>query len=239
MSEKLDSEPSIELDPRYIVDTAEVLYARIEERFPNSGLGGVARELHETCLTTSDRIQELQKPFWPLRLVSLSLMLSGLALLGFALFGGVDWSQIGTKASFSSFISVLEPSLGSVVFITAFYVFVATLESRWKQKQILMSLNELRSLAHKIDMHQLTKDPKRLQVGGPDTPSSPTRTLNAFELGRYLEYCSELVSVATKVSALYAQAFPEPVVLNAVDQVELLGAGLSRKIWQKLILLNN
>ena len=59
------------------------------------------------------------------------------------------------------------------------------------------------------------------------------------ELGRYLDYCSELLSTISKVAALYAQAFPDSVILSATDQVETLASGLSRKICQKLVLLNH
>jgi hypothetical protein len=58
--------------------------------------------------------------------------------------------------------------------------------------------------------------------------------LSAFELGRYLDYCGEMLSVLSKVAALYAQAFPEPVVLSSVDQIETLTSGLSTKIDLKL-----
>ncbi|MEE2827690.1 MAG: hypothetical protein VX498_00760, partial [Myxococcota bacterium] len=98
---------------------------------------------------------------------------------------------------------------------------------------------ELRSLIHVVDMHQLTKDPERANRQGPDTASSPQRLMTFFELGRYLDYCSELLSVIAKVAALYPQAFPESPILAATDQVETLATGLSRKIWQKLILLEN
>ena len=111
------------------------------------------------------------------------------------------------------------------------------LENRIKQRQVLKALNELRSLAHVVDMHQLTKDPERYLVPGPNTESSPTRNLTLFELGRYLDYCAELLSILSKISALWAQAFPETNVLAAVDQVENLATGLSRKIWQKVTLL--
>ena len=72
---------------------------------------------------------------------------------------------------------------------------------------------------------------------GPDTVSSPKRTLSSFMLGRYLDYCSELLSVISKVAALWAREFTDPEVLRAVDQIENLTSGLARKIWQKMIML--
>jgi hypothetical protein len=150
---------------------------------------------------------------------------------------GIDWTGIGTRMSFSEFIAVLEPTFGTSVWVGAFWVFTWSLETRWKHRRILEAISELRSLIHVVDMHQLTKDPERARRPGPDTPSSPTRQMSPFELGRYLDYCSELLSTISKVAALYAQAFPDAVILSATDQVETLAAGLSRKIWQKLVLL--
>jgi len=40
-----------------------------------------------------------------------------------------------------------------------------------------------------------------------------------------------------KVAALYAQHLSDPVALNAVDQIESLTTGFSRKVWQKVMLL--
>jgi hypothetical protein len=87
-------------------------------------------------------------------------------------------------------------------------------------------------------MHQLTKDPDRVILQGADTPSSPTRELRRFELSRYLDYCSEMLSLVSKLAALYVQTFDDPVVLSAVDEVEGLTSGLSGKIWQKIMILD-
>ena len=49
----------------------------------------------------------------------------------------------------------------------------STLEARLNARRALTALHEFRSIAHVIDMHQLTKDPSAL--GGPRTSSSPER----------------------------------------------------------------
>jgi hypothetical protein len=87
-------------------------------------------------------------------------------------------------------------------------------------------------------MHQLTKDPERLLSASKDTPSSPTRTMTASDLGRYLDYCSELLSITSKVAALLVQYFDDAVVLGAVNEIETLTTGLSGKIWQKITVLD-
>ena len=92
-------------------------------------------------------------------------------------------------------------------------------------------------LAHIIDMHQLTKDPERLLTPEQGTPSSPSRTFTKFELARYLDYCSEMLSVISKVAALYVQNFDDPVTLAAVNDVEQLTGSLSQKLWLKIDIL--
>jgi uncharacterized membrane protein YccC len=136
-------------------------------------------------------------------------------------------------------IQVIDATASTAVFIGLAIVFLLRLEPWLKRQRALRVVHQLRSLAHVIDMHQLTKDPERLlspEVS--DTSSSPERPMDAALLGRYLDYCSELLSVASKLSALLVQYFNDPVLLGAVDEIETLTTGLSGKIWQKIQLLD-
>jgi len=81
---------------------------------------------------------------------------------------GIDWSGIGSRMSFAQFIGVIEPTFGTSVWVGAFWVFTWSLEAHWKNGRILEAINELRSLIHVVDMHQLTKDPERASHDGPD-----------------------------------------------------------------------
>ena len=136
-------------------------------------------------------------------------------------------------------IQVIDAAASSAVFIGLAVLFLFTIEPKLKQRRALMVAHQLRSLAHVIDMHQLTKDPERLlSPETPDTSTSPERITSPQLLGRYLDYCSELLSVTGKLSALLIQYFNDPVVLGAVDEIETLTTGLSGKIWQKIQLLD-
>ena len=88
-------------------------------------------------------------------------------------------------------------------------------------------------------MHQLTKDPERVMGRGDPTNSSPKRTYTHFELVRYLDYCSELLSLISKIGTIYVQDFADRVALESVDQLSTLTNGLSRSIWQKIIIVEN
>jgi hypothetical protein len=135
------------------------------------------------------------------------------------------------------FIQVLEAGINDVILIGAALFFLLTLEKRIKRSRALKDLHELRSLAHVVDMHQLTKDPDRIFKQRRATSSSPQHTLSAYDLGRYLDYCSELLAIIGKLAALYVQNLDDSVVLASVDEIESLTNGLSRKIWQKVMIL--
>ena len=119
----------------------------------------------------------------------------------------------------------------TVLGIAVFFFF--SLETRLKRQRALQAIHVLRSMAHIIDMHQLTKDPERLTGTTPPVEFAPRRPQNPAELIRYLDYCSDLLALISKLAALYVQNFDDPVTISAVNEVENLTNGLSRKIWQK------
>jgi hypothetical protein len=85
-------------------------------------------------------------------------------------------------------------------------------------------------------MHQLTKDPTVL-LDPQKTAASPERTMTKFELTRYLDYSAEMLALTGKLAALYAERMRDSVVINAVNDIENLTAGLGRKIWQKITII--
>jgi len=223
------------LDPRRIVETAMGLRGRIRERFPTSSLSRVVEELVVVCGESASLADWLASPVRWLR----ATVAAALVLLVAVLFGGV--LNLDVKLGFSTIAELfqgLEAAVNNAVFLAGAVFFLLTWETRMKRKRALAALHELRSMAHIIDMHQLTKDPARLRITGSDTPASPTRVLDEFQVTRYLDYCSEMLSVISKVAALYVERFHDPTTLDAVDQVEMLTAGLSRKIWQKIMIID-
>jgi hypothetical protein len=147
-----------------------------------------------------------------------------------------------TKTTADNVYTVLqgvEATMNILVLIGAALLFLFTVEERMKRKRALKALHELRSIIHVIDMHQLTKDPSAIIGALAPTEHSPKRTLSASELIRYLDYCSEMLSLTSKVAALYAQSLPDPVVTDAVSDIERLTTNLSQKVWQKIMILEN
>jgi hypothetical protein len=46
-------------------------------------------------------------------------------------------------------------------------------------------------------------------------------------------------SLTGKLAAVYAQNLPDPVVIDAVNDIEELTANFSRKVWQKISILES
>jgi len=224
-----------QLDSDKIVETVQTLHRRMRERFPEAGLVSVCEKLLDIARQARVRSAEIARPMIWVR------VLSGVVIL--ALLSGFAWTISAAKMggeplTITEFVQVLEAGLNDLVLIGATIFFLMTIEIRVKRGRALKAIHELRSISHIIDMHQLTKDPERLQRTGQDTQSSPQRTMTQFELSRYLDYCAEMLSLTGKVAALYVQGFEDAVAVAAVNDVEQLTTGMSRKIWQKLMILN-
>ena len=223
-----------QLDDAKIIETLERLRDRIRERFPGSSLSRVSEELLSIARESASHIEYLARPNWPVRVgVGLSIV----AMLG-AVFVALTRIRLqGGVGGWPELVQVVESGVNDLVFLGIAVFFLLTIETRLKRRRALRALHELRSIAHVVDMHQLTKDPEQLMSETPATASSPVRTMSRAELGRYLDYCSEMLSVASKIAALYVERFNDDVTLGAVNEIESLTAGLSRKIWQKISML--
>jgi hypothetical protein len=224
------------LDPAKIIDTIEVLRNRIEERFPASGLGKVCREILRISEQAQARSKWIARPLYWLRLVTalvICLIVGGLVV--FFVFARPPQERF----EWDEQVQLLEAGINDVILIGAAIFFLTTLERRVKRRRALAAIHELRSLAHIIDMHQLTKDPERLLASSTATASSPRAGMSQFELRRYLDYCSEMLSLVGKIATLYVQRFDDDVSLAAASEVEELTTGLSQKIWQKIMILHS
>lgn len=223
------------LDSQEIIATVRTLCARVEARFPHSGLGKICAELLSVAEETVARVQWIQRPNLPLR-VGAVLLSVGMITIVVDLVLHIHQFRMN---AYTDFIQALDASIGSVVFIGAAILFLVSWENRIKIHRALKAIHELRAMAHIVDMHQLTKDPENYFGRGIRPASTPKRQMTPFELNRYFDYCNDSLALISKIAALYVQGFRDPVLMDAVDDVEDLTSGLSRKIWQKIIILEN
>ena len=193
------------LDAEEIVATIERLSRRIGERFPASGLCGVSEELLQIARHAGDRAAAINRPQVLIRAVVYIVIALIIASLTFALATAEVPAGVPGLAEM---VQVIEAGINDVVLIGAAIFFLITFENRLKRGRALRAIHELRSIGHVIDMHQLTKDPAAILTAATDTDSSPIRKLTRYEINRYLDYCSELLSLTKgKLAALYVQSF--------------------------------
>ena len=222
------------LDAELTLQTLQTLKKRIKERFGESSLTHVAGELVELAGESKERIEWISSAHFGLRLFIVLIVLSCLGLVGFGI------SELWQADQEVLTLGLLDSILNEVIIIGAALAFLFSLELRIKRTRALRAIHDLRAISHVIDMHQLTKDPSQiLNPSAKPTKSSPKRVLTPYLLTRYLDYCSEMLSLVGKQAALYAQSLPDPIVVAAVNDIETLTNGISRKIWQKITMLDD
>ncbi|QDU69094.1 hypothetical protein [Engelhardtia mirabilis] len=228
------------LDKRLVHDTILRLSWRVAERFPGSGLSGVAQGLLSASEETDEVVAWIERPNW-LRRILASTVIAFFALILVGALGATalsigDW--LDSTSEFAEVVMVVESLTNELLLISAAVLYLVTAERRAKRNRVIHAVNRLRSIAHVIDAHQLTKDPAAIANAGRRTEHSPARDLAPGELARYLDYCSELLSMVAKLGFLYVQRFDDSDANHAVNELEVLCTGLSRKIWQKLMVLD-
>ena len=132
------------------------------------------------------------------------------------------------------FVPLLETVVNNVVFAGLAVFFLIAVPERMERARVMRLLHRLRSLAHVIDMHQLTKVPERLERvsradGGLD--------LSREQLRHYLDYCTEMLSLVGKTAALFAEDTTDGEIIDGVEGLETLTSDMARKVWQKIAVL--
>lgn len=231
-----------ELSADKILTTLIQLESRIKERFPNAGLLKVCSEFKRIAQELEVITHNLKKPIWWVRISTWScvvtllfILISVLRIIYNTMLG--DQPDVLHRIGVTDIFQVTESAINDLIFFSFAAYFLISAETRIKRRRALKSLHKLRSLAHVIDMHQLTKDPIYI-TGVHPTMSSPIRTMSEFELTRYLDYCSEMLAIISKIGALFSQNMVDEIVHSHVNDLSDLTQGLSAKIWQKIMIMN-
>ena len=225
------------LNGEMVVRTIERLHDRIEARFTDSGLGRVCAELIEIARFTGRSAPSLKRAYFSTRLLSVVLVAVWIAVLVY-LGSFVNWRDVLHRVDVVSLAQALESVVNLSILMGASIWFVWTREAALKRRRVYHALNQLRALAHVIDMYQLTKDPS-VELGAYTlTSASPKRVLTDFELSRYLDYCAEMLALIAKLAALYAGQTEDSEILAATNDIETLTTNLGRKIWQKIMIIS-
>ncbi|TYL45913.1 hypothetical protein FXB39_15475 [Nocardioides sp. BGMRC 2183] len=218
--------------------TAERLVQRMETRLPGRNLIAVGHELVDLIADVDVGSHQIRSRVRMARVVTrlvlgVAVVLATLFLL-LAIRDAVEQRQVEDSVEW---LAVIETVVNDVVFLAIAVFFLYGIPDRVERAHLLDLLHRLRSLAHIIDMHQLTKDPERVRADYLPSARSAEVDLDPRSMEAYLDYCSELLSLVGKTAALCAEESQDPVVLDTVRSVETLTTGLARTIWQKIALL--
>ncbi|MFT3862426.1 hypothetical protein [Micropruina sp.] len=235
-------DPTVPTNPQHL-DAGSVratvvrLDARIKTRFPARNLTRLPGQLIEVI----DHLRARQD-VWRDRRRWLELACRlGIALVIIGLFVALALIAFQSSADGEAhgwgWLGVFESLVNDAVYAGIAVYFLWALPDRLQRHGDLATLQRLRSLAHVVDMHQLTKDPERLRSDFSSTTATVPLGLTAIELANYLDYCSELLSMVGKTAALFGEHTDDRTTLATIAGIEELTTNLSNKIWMKISLL--
>ena len=155
-------QPSLErLSASAVQATVVRLSERIEARFPARGLARVAVELTRLAADVSVGAAGARSRLRWVRLASrVGVFLVVIATLAALVLAMQDAGRIDSSVAW---LPLIESAINDLVFAAIAVFFLHALPNRLERGQLLGLLHRLRSLAHIVDMHQLTKDPERLR----------------------------------------------------------------------------
>lgn len=228
--EKVQAEP--------VLATVRRLEQRIEARFPGRGLHRVAGELGRLVDEVATSTASVRGRRSWLRPVSRGGIVAVVVLAAVVMTLAVRAAVMDAPDDGLAWIPLLESAVNDLVFAGLAIWFLWSVPERLQRQRLLDLLHRLRSMAHIVDMHQLTKDPERLRSSFSPTAASVDIDLTPQQLEHYLDYCSELLSLVGKAAALCAEESRDALVLDTVSTVETLTVSLERKVWQKIAVLD-
>jgi hypothetical protein len=211
-------DPDRHLDPAKLIKTSATLAGWIDKDFNHSHLSAVAANVQRLTQEAVVTAQRIRRPIWPLRVGIWGLCLAFLA-------GAVH--QLVTHR-LDEVLRFLDETKGAALYLGAFLLGFITLEVRLKRRRAIKAINELRAVAHIVDMHQLAKD---------QTIGEFREQTTAEKMNGYLHACIALLALLSKIGQLYVEHFPDTVATQSVNEFEMIATGLSNKIWMKILSL--
>jgi hypothetical protein len=227
----------VQLAAGHVGATVAHLERRIHARFGERGLTKAVRDLGQLVVLVQTEAGQsrirLRRSTLAARATSITIIAATLFALVFSLRSAV----LDGLEQTADWVPLVESVINDLVFAAIAVVFLWAMPERLERRALLRLLHRLRSLAHVIDMHQLSKDPEQVSPTYVPTAESVRHGLDADQLYHYLDYCSEMLSLTAKTAALCGEHTADGVVLETISTIETLTTELSNKIWQKISLL--
>lgn len=215
------------LDPELLVTHIQALRDQTRKIFParslpryQDNLIGLATEVRFTARKLSGR-----SPLdflLPGLIIFIALLIATVILVLFQF-------RVQMPESIVEIMEPLEASTNLAVLVAGTtYLMWRTVAER-RRHRALSVLHKIRSQIHILDMTQLAKNLNEVEDD----------QLSLVDRIRYLDLCSQTVSLTAKVGALLITNFDDPIVISAVTEIETLSTGLSQKIWLKIDVLHS
>jgi hypothetical protein len=227
----------VQLAAGHVWATVAQLERRIHARFGERGLTKAVRDLGQLVVLVQT---EAGQSHLRLRRTTLAARATSITIISatvFALVFSLRAAVIQGLGQTTDWVPLVESVINDLVFAAIAVLFLWAMPERLERRALLRLLHRLRSLAHIIDMHQLSKDPEQVSPTYVPTAQSVRHGLDADQLYHYLNYCSEMLSLTAKTAALCGEHTSDGVVLETISTIETLTTELSNKIWQKISLL--
>jgi hypothetical protein len=208
-----------------IEKTIEHLAGKIQKHFPASSLNKTCHSLFIISTEAKSTEKWIVKPNLFLR--SLAILIIVVASI-MVIYPCTKLHVSVRDLNIADLVQMISSGMDGLMLLGAGIFFLMTFETRRKRSRIISAINHLRCIAHIIDAQQLAKDPEGV---------GEKNKVAGYDFGRYLNYCSDMLSLITKVSFLYVQHFNDQVANEAVHDLETLTTALSQKIWQKIMMI--
>jgi hypothetical protein len=214
-------DPKHRLDANKIVETAKNLADDINTRLPGSSLAGLADELAKVAVATRTRGRHAHRPILAIRAVS--ALAIGLALVGIWYLAWHMHARWEFGSTVGELFGAITAGFNLLVLLAGALWFCVTLEARFKRKEALGYIQELREFAHVIDVTQLYYTPNLYQSRHGTAPGK-----TAID-ETYLLYCTQMLGVISTLAPLYTRGATGDSILRAASEVQMLAMAIATK----------
>lgn len=234
----MDQTIEISIGAKGLADAAASLESRIRARFPTSSLLNNASWLRVLVGNAPSETRAYQRRFMALRLV---FVVIALAIAGGLIFAVYQLNLNYKPASLVDLAQLVESGINDVIFLSIGAFFLFRIEPWIKRRRMLLFLGRLRDLVHVTQLLQMHKDPER--VVRPDdrstevTPELGAIGTSAFLMGKYLDYCLDMLTLISAVAAFVGRDVTDKQLRDGVWEIEELCSTISAKISNKTLML--
>jgi hypothetical protein len=225
------------LDPNKIYKNISALEQRVLARFEGRNIAKRAKKLTELSAKAVVRSQQLAKPNYFLRLISILSLTLFIAAIAALLLEASSAINFASNVDLSELLQGAQAGIELVVFLGIVVLFIWSIETRIRRKALLTEIEYLQNFLHLINVGQLDKEPVRLDKGFKKEKNSPDISLDYFSMERYLSHSQKLAHYAAEVGRVYANTLVDAEVDNAAEELRRFAFDIARTCLEKMNIL--